>query len=92
MTAASNVLNDLRLSGESDRSTPPTMPNGVNGHDHAHAHSDDDDDPISRLQRELDKARDEKETLATQYRNLLQKLTQMRTTLGNKLKQDAVCD
>ncbi|KAF9530184.1 hypothetical protein CPB83DRAFT_851128 [Crepidotus variabilis] len=51
--------------------------------------SDGSGDPVERLQRELERTREEKETLATQYRNLLAKLTQMRTTLGNKLQQDA---
>lgn len=60
-----------------------SLPNGDNA-------SDDSADPVERLQRELERAREEKETLATQYRNLLAKLTQMRTTLGNKLQQDAV--
>jgi hypothetical protein len=43
------------------------------------------------LRRELNRLKDEKETLATQYQNLVAKLNQMRTTLGTKLKQDAVC-
>ncbi|KAI0821945.1 hypothetical protein BC628DRAFT_1393085 [Trametes gibbosa] len=65
--------------------SPPPI-NGVNGD----AHQDSDDlDPIQRLERELQRTREEKDTLATQYRNLLAKLTTMRTTLGNKLKQDA---
>jgi hypothetical protein len=46
-------------------------------------------DPLARLQRELDRTKEEKESLAAQYRTLLTKLTTMRTTLGNKLKQDA---
>ncbi|THH28591.1 hypothetical protein EUX98_g5599 [Antrodiella citrinella] len=46
-------------------------------------------DPIQRLQHELQRTKEEKDTLAAQYRNLLSKLTTMRTTLGNKLKQDA---
>ena len=50
----------------------------------------EDLDPIQRLEQELQRTREEKDTLATQYRNLLAKLTTMRTTLGNKLKQDAV--
>ncbi|EMD35415.1 hypothetical protein CERSUDRAFT_157152 [Gelatoporia subvermispora B] len=49
----------------------------------------DDTDPIQRLQRELERTKADKDTLAAQYRNLLAKLTAMRTTLGNKLKQDA---
>jgi len=48
-------------------------------------------DPIEKLKRELDHEKEEKENLAAQYRNLLAKLTTMRTSLGNKLKQDAVC-
>ena len=47
-------------------------------------------DPVQRLQHELQRTKEEKDTLAAQYRNLLAKLTTMRTTLGNKLKQDAV--
>ncbi|KAF9816844.1 hypothetical protein IEO21_03818 [Rhodonia placenta] len=65
--------------------SPP--PNGTNG-----TEPDEDDanlDPVERLQRELQRTKEEKDTLATQYRNLLSKLTTMRTTLGNKLKQDA---
>jgi hypothetical protein len=47
-------------------------------------------DTVQKLQRELERTIEEKDNLATQYRNLLAKLTTMRTTLGNKLKQDAV--
>ncbi|KAF8627337.1 hypothetical protein AX15_004410 [Amanita polypyramis BW_CC] len=72
----------LRLSLDSDLATTPPA---LNGRDD----DTEDLDPVARLQRELDRAREEKESLATQYRNLLAKLTTMRTTLGNKLKQDA---
>ncbi|KAF7316394.1 Guanylate kinase [Mycena indigotica] len=76
-----------RLSLDSDRSSAPSPLNGVNG---THVNGDDEPtDPIEKLQRELERTREEKETLATQYRNLLAKLTTMRTSLGNKLKQDA---
>jgi uncharacterized protein YlxW (UPF0749 family) len=87
---------EARLSIDSERSVsnsaPPTLPNGLNGHtlSNGKQNEDDDGDQVERLQRELEQTREEKETLATQYRNLLAKLTQMRTTLGNKLKQDAV--
>lgn len=61
---------------------------------HVSSHSIDQlngsNDPVEKLQRELDFTREEKEKLATQYNNLLAKLTQMRTSLGVKLKQDAV--
>ncbi|KAI0322865.1 hypothetical protein OF83DRAFT_1090971 [Amylostereum chailletii] len=80
----------LRLSLDSDRDTssppPPSLNGAPNGTDHT---GNPDLDPIQRLQQELQRTRDEKEALASQYRNLLAKLTAMRTTLGNKLKQDA---
>lgn len=44
----------------------------------------------NQLRQELEKTRAEKDALSDQYRGLLGKLTAMRTTLGNKLKEDAV--
>ncbi|KAJ7211371.1 hypothetical protein GGX14DRAFT_450107 [Mycena pura] len=85
-------VSDGRLSLDSDRSNTSSHSNGVNGHDLVNGRQNEDDiptDPIEKLQRELERTREEKETLATQYRNLLAKLTTMRTTLGNKLRQDA---
>ncbi|KAJ7037871.1 hypothetical protein C8F04DRAFT_1327544 [Mycena alexandri] len=87
-------LNDARGSLDSDRSnsTPSPVSNGLNGHGLPNGRQNDDEgpsDPVEKLQRELERTREEKETLAAQYRNLLAKLTTMRTTLGNKLKQDA---
>jgi len=82
-----HTLNGLRLSGDSERSTTSSPPiTGLNGHTDDSAEGD----LVDRLQRELQRTREEKETLATQYRNLLSKLTTMRNTLGTKLKQDAV--
>ncbi|KAI0074083.1 hypothetical protein K474DRAFT_1602144 [Panus rudis PR-1116 ss-1] len=72
--------------GERIRSPPP---NGVNGNAATHDEDLEGLDPVQRLERELQRTREEKDTLAAQYRNLLAKLTAMRTTLGNKLKQDA---
>lgn len=73
----------------SDHGTPPKLQNGHSGTNGVDD-SDVSGDPVERLKRELERTKEEKETLATQYRNLLAKLTQMRTTLGNKLQQDAV--
>lgn len=87
--SASQVLNDLRLSVDSDRSQNDSSPVHINGANGSATHDSEDGDMVSRLQRELERTREEKEHLATQYRNLLAKLTQMRTTLGNKLRQDA---
>ena len=84
----------LRLSVDSDRDTQdPSLTNGKpNGHT-ANGSEDSEDadlDPVERLQRELERTKGEKDVLASQYRTLLSKLTTMRTTLGNKLQQDAV--
>jgi hypothetical protein len=95
-TVSSPAFADGRLSLDSGRSSPPV--NGTNGTPNGRRHDDDDDDDdddggldtVQKLQRELERTIEEKDNLATQYRNLLAKLTTMRTTLGNKLKQDAV--
>ncbi|KAH9941857.1 uncharacterized protein BXZ73DRAFT_41364 [Epithele typhae] len=88
---ASNGIASKRQSLDRDRilgSPPPangvSSPNGDTHHD-----SDESLDPVQRLENELQRTREEKDALAAQYRNLLAKLTTMRTTLGNKLKQDA---
>ena len=64
--------------------------NGIQSANGSAHHDSEDLDPVQRLEQELQRTREEKDALATQYRNLLAKLTTMRTTLGNKLKQDAV--
>jgi hypothetical protein len=61
------------------------------------AGSDDEDDDeeeddaarIARLEHDLDTTRAEKEQLGTQYRSLLSKLTTMRQSLGDRLREDA---
>ena len=83
------ALAGLRLSqdGDSNGSATkfednPTV-NGTNG-SAVHGES------VEFLQMELQRERKEKETLASQYQNLVSRLNTMRTTLGTKLKQDAV--
>ncbi|OCH89314.1 hypothetical protein OBBRIDRAFT_794357 [Obba rivulosa] len=80
-----------RPSFDAERPLSPSLQlNGsAKATDQASSDDFDDTDPIQRLQRELERTKEEKDTLAAQYRNLLAKLTAMRTTLGNKLKQDA---
>lgn len=93
MSDQAAALNSLRLSVDSERSNTSSPPvHNVNGHNNLKANSNgiEDGDVVSRLEKELERTREEKEQLATQYRNLLAKLTTMRTTLGTKLKQDAV--
>lgn len=82
--------NGARTSTDSEPTTIALPINGMVHHDDADPDPDPDMDPLKRLERQLARERAEKEDLATQYRNLLAKLTTMRTTLGNKLKQDAV--
>ncbi|KAG8216811.1 hypothetical protein J3R82DRAFT_7064 [Butyriboletus roseoflavus] len=81
--------NGARTSTDSEPSTSAFPVNGTAHHDDTDQDQDLDVDPLERLQRQLARERAEREDLATQYRNLLAKLTAMRTTLGNKLKQDA---
>lgn len=89
-------LNGTRHSSDSDRaSSSPSPTKGLNGKALPAEYGVDSEDlssmdPVQRLQLELQRTKEEKDTLAAQYRNLLSKLTTMRTTLGNKLKQDAV--
>ena len=45
---------------------------------------------VQRLEAELEATKAEKETLGNQYRSLLGKLTGMRQSLGEKLREDAV--
>ena len=51
---------------------------------------DDVESDLSHLRHELAIARQEKEVLGHQYRSLLGKLTAMRQSLGEKLREDAV--
>ncbi len=83
----------LRLSSDSTREEPAIpQPNGANGHIHDDSEPQEFPQDVDGLKQELEKTRAEKDELATQYRNLLAKLTTMRTTLGNKLREDAVSD
>jgi hypothetical protein len=89
--AENSITDEPRSSGDSERnidSTTTIHKNGVK--DHTPDYLNGSNDPVEILRRELDVTKEEKEKLAAQYSNLLAKLTQMRTTLGTKLKQDAV--
>ena len=98
MAPEKSIIDEPRSSGDSERNidlTTPIHQNGVKDHVSDSigidiGHLNGSGDPVEILQRELDVTKEEKEKLATQYNNLLAKLTQMRTTLGTKLKQDAV--
>lgn len=66
-------------------------PNGdATAHDDAPGEDEGEINDVERLQQDLERTRAEKDVLADQYRSLLAKLTTMRNTLGNKLKEDAV--
>ncbi|PSR99309.1 hypothetical protein PHLCEN_2v4168 [Hermanssonia centrifuga] len=81
--------NGSRQSFDSERVSSPSPTKGLNGTVNGRNEDLSNMDPVERLQHELERTKEEKDTLAAQYRNLLSKLTTMRTTLGNKLKQDA---
>ncbi|KAI0701044.1 hypothetical protein BC835DRAFT_1324653 [Cytidiella melzeri] len=86
---AETGTNGSRTSSDSDRISNASPVKGLNGTEHVQHEDLSDMDPVQRLQLELARCKEEKEALATQYSNLLAKLTTMRATLGNKLKQDA---
>ena len=91
MAPEQNIIDEPRSSGDSERDIDLTPSIHQNGHvSDSIGHLNGSDDPVVILKRELDVTREEKEKLATQHNNLLAKLTQMRTSLGTKLKQDAV--
>ncbi|KAG8983930.1 hypothetical protein FRB90_005648 [Tulasnella sp. 427] len=99
--AVSEGVVNLRLSTDSNRPDTSALPNGINGHaarsstdqapQEGAAERDDDEpsDNVEKLRLELEQTRAEKDVLADQYNGLLAKLTTMRNTLGNKLKEDA---
>ena len=94
-SSPSHALADLHLSLDSHSVSPEPFPATVNGiktavNGHHTSNSEDDLDPIHKLRQDLERTRGERDKLAAQYRNLLDKLQNMRNTLGNKLKQDAV--
>ncbi|GAA6060091.1 hypothetical protein JCM10212_003052, partial [Sporobolomyces blumeae] len=49
----------------------------------------DSDERIRALEDELDRTREDRDAWEAQYQSLLAKLTAMRQTVGDKLKQDA---
>jgi len=81
------VLNKPVADLELSKATPTsTSPNGTtNG-----SHSSSDSQKVEEMKSELEKAKEERDSFESQYKGLLGKLTQMRTTLGDRLRQDAV--
>ena len=84
-------------SREDDAARVADAPNGSHGRVENNSprsddsHQTDGDDRIRDLEDELARVRDEKDALDGQYRGLLGKLTTMRKSLGDKLREDAVC-
>ena len=94
---AQRALADLRLSLDGEQNGRPNFKgavNGLNGRSRSGSPRSSGDftgaDRTSILQQELERVKEEKDALQTQYQNLVARLNNMRTTLGNKLKQDAV--
>ncbi|CAE6447370.1 unnamed protein product [Rhizoctonia solani] len=70
-------------------SSPKAVTNGLDKQEEEHDVPKTNEERITQLEQELEKTRVESDSWAEQYRSLLAKLTTMRTTLGNKLQQDA---
>ncbi|CEL57326.1 GRIP domain-containing protein C119,12 OS=Schizosaccharomyces pombe (strain 972 / ATCC 24843) GN=SPBC119.12 PE=2 SV=1 [Rhizoctonia solani AG-1 IB] len=70
-------------------SSPKAATNGLDKQEEEHDVPKTNEERIAQLEQELEKTRAESDSWAEQYRTLLAKLTTMRTTLGNKLQQDA---
>lgn len=84
--AAEDALDNLRISLDGGE-RPSGVKAMVNGH------RDNGTNGLSKaehLENELRRTLEEKEALADQYRTLVSRLNTMKTTLGNKLRQDAV--
>ncbi|ORY24667.1 hypothetical protein BCR39DRAFT_566528 [Naematelia encephala] len=67
-------------------SPPPSLPAAASSTPRS---SLDHDERLAALEQELATTRQEKEVLSNQYRSLLGKLTAMRSSLGEKLREDA---
>lgn len=75
----------------SEASPPPPAPNGLHAAtEEVEGEPEDPQTTIEQLRSELQKTQDEKESLAAQHQTLLSKVSNIRNTLGAKLKQDAV--
>jgi predicted nucleic acid-binding Zn-ribbon protein len=65
--------------------------NGSNEHVNGrNSEEDAPEDRIAELEAELERTKEERENYASQYQALLARIQTMRTTLGNKLREDAV--
>ncbi|KAJ1311845.1 hypothetical protein OPQ81_010306 [Rhizoctonia solani] len=74
---------------EDSNKSPKEATNGIEKQEEHDEAPKTSDERIAQLEQELEKTRAESDSWAEQYRTLLAKLTTMRTTLGNKLQQDA---
>ncbi|GAA5861069.1 hypothetical protein JCM8547_008024 [Rhodosporidiobolus lusitaniae] len=77
--AAEVVREEGEGEGEGEDVAPPVEP----------ASAGDDDERVRLLEDELERTRADRDAFESQYQGLLAKLTAMRNTLGDKLKQDA---
>lgn len=79
--------------GHADASSSSTAAKTSNGGLSGTVSSESDDlhtKTSEELRLELQQAREERDNFQAQYKGLLGKLTQMRSTLGDRLRQDAV--
>jgi hypothetical protein len=103
--AVQEALNGLSITEKASNGNSKA-PNGIPGHSSEDGESlqhdagvegqgeeegeGDEETSVQGLRQELARARKERDDFEAQYMGLLGKLTQMRNTLGERLRQDAV--
>jgi len=72
-------------------SEPPSLQDQEGERDtEQQSYQEEENERIRILEEELDRTREDRDAWENQYQGLLAKLTTMRNTVGDKLKQDAV--
>lgn len=83
------AIQAFETTAEEPTPAPETVEKSGSDDEDEEEEEEDDSTRITRLEHELETTRAEKEQLGTQYRSLLSKLTTMRQSLGDRLREDA---
>ncbi|CEH18825.1 MYOSIN HEAVY CHAIN-RELATED [Ceraceosorus bombacis] len=89
VTAAASIASGSRTNGSSIASTSATADSLSSAEDGWPADEDEEEKSAVQLKAELKRAKQERNAFEAQYQGLLSKLTAMRNTLGERLRQDA---
>lgn len=85
---STNSVSHLPPLAEQSPPTPLNQPEGEEGS--YPGEEEEENERIRILEEELERTREDRDAWESQYQALLAKLTTMRNTVGDKLKQDAV--